>query len=79
VALDRKTHVDAHRVEAQLSKEHLVLNGKNQFEFGMDGKPTKAQMDVWQGAIRKAGASPALAKKLRKQSDAFLKKLCCCK
>lgn len=78
IALSRGQHVDVHRQEAALSLEHLGTNGKNQFQFDANGKPSKQQMDVWQGALRKAGMSPSQAKRLRKQSNAFLKNLCCC-
>uniref|UniRef100_UPI001F35AE28 RHS repeat domain-containing protein n=1 Tax=Pseudomonas sp. LAM2023 TaxID=2800477 RepID=UPI001F35AE28 len=78
IALTRSQHVNVHRLETALSREHLGTNGKNEFEFGADGKPSKRQMDVWQGAVRKSGMSSAQAKRMRKQSNAFLKNMCCC-
>ncbi len=78
IALTRGQHVNVHRQEAILSREHLGTNGKNEFEFGADGKPTKQQMDVWQGALRKAGMSAAQARRLRRGSNKFLKDMCCC-
>ena len=78
IALTRSQHVNVHRHETALSREHLGTNGKNEFEFGADGKPSKRQMDVWQGALRKSGMSAAQARRLRKQSNAFLKNMCCC-
>jgi RHS repeat-associated protein len=77
IALDSTMHGAAHGNENALANAHLG-NGVNQFQFGVDGKPTKQQMDVWQGALRKSGVGAAQAKRLRKNSDAFLKSLCCC-
>lgn len=77
IALDGKMHGAAHANENMLAIQHLGV-GVNQFQFGSDGKPTRQQMDVWQGALRKSGIGGAQARRLRKQSDEFLKKLCCC-
>jgi len=77
IALDLLTHDDVHRHENALAQRHLGL-GVNQFQFGNNGKPSKQQMDVWQGALRKSGISATDAKKLRKMSNKFLKSMCCC-
>jgi hypothetical protein len=77
IALDSKTHGAAHGHENALAQTHLG-KGVNQFQFGADGKPTKQQMDVWQGALRKSGIGAAQARRLRKQSAVFLRSLCCC-
>jgi RHS repeat-associated protein len=77
IALDGKTHGAAHGHENALASKHLG-NGVNQFQFGADGKPSKQQMDVWQGALRKSGIGAAQSRRLRKQSGNFLNSLCCC-
>ena len=77
IATPRSQHVNIHRIESDLSKTYLGTNGKNEFQFGLDGKPTKQQMDVWQGALRKSGIGAAQARRLRKRSAKFLKNLCC--
>lgn len=41
------------------------------------GSPTKRQMDIWQGALRKAGIPPSRAKQLRRNSEKYLKTLDC--
>lgn len=61
-----------------LSREHLGNNGKNEFEYGADGKPKKRQIDVWQGAFKKSGMSATQAKRLRWRLDKSLKNMCCC-
>jgi RHS repeat-associated protein len=78
IAIGRGQHVNVHRQETALSQQHLGTNGKNEFQFGADGKPTNRQMDVWQGALRKSGMGASQAKRLRKQSNNYLKSLCCC-
>ncbi|WP_409270023.1 RHS repeat domain-containing protein, partial [Pseudomonas sp. KCJK9044] len=78
IALTPKEHDQVHVSENALARTHLNV-GVNEFQFsGQTGKPTKRQMDVWQGAIRRAGISAAQAKALRKQSARYLKKLNCC-
>jgi hypothetical protein len=81
IAVPRDQHVEIHlEHEADLASQHLGINNtKSTFQFGSDGKPSKQQMDVWQGALRKSGMSASQAKKLRKNSNQFLKSLCCCK
>ena len=78
IALEKGRHDLAHANEVSLSQTHLGTNGRNQFQFGADGKPSKQQLDVWQGALRKSGVSAAQAKRLRKKSEQFLASLCCC-
>ena len=78
IALENGRHDLAHANEVSLSQTHLGTNGKNQFQFGSDGKPSKQQLDVWQGALRKSGVSAAQAKRLRNKSNQFLASLCCC-
>ncbi|MFD1841662.1 RHS repeat-associated core domain-containing protein [Paracidovorax cattleyae] len=73
IALDSKTHGAVHGHENALALQHLG-NPVNVFDFGPDGKPFKRQMDVWQGALRKAGIPASRARRLRKASEKF----CCC-
>lgn len=78
IAIDPNTHDAIHSNENSLARMHLGL-GTNEFEFDpKTGKPSKRQMDVWQGAIRKSGVSAADAKKLRKKAKAYLGALNCC-
>lgn len=77
IALDLPTHDRLHVIENDLARTRLGL-GANQFQFGANGFPTKQQMDVWQGALRKSGIGAAQSRRLRKRSNAFLKQLCCC-
>uniref|UniRef100_UPI001F3F94C4 RHS repeat-associated core domain-containing protein n=1 Tax=Pseudomonas sp. LAM2023 TaxID=2800477 RepID=UPI001F3F94C4 len=78
IALTPKDHDQVHVNENALARKYLNV-GLNEFQFSeQTGKPTKRQVDVWQGAIRKAGISAAQAKRLRKQSVQYLKKLNCC-
>jgi RHS repeat-associated protein len=80
IAVDKAHHDDIHlNHEKTLAQRHLgISNTKDTFQFGADGKPSKRQMDVWQGAARKSGLSASQARRLRKRSNAFLSKLCCC-
>lgn len=77
IALDGTTHDQVHVHENALALKHLNV-GVNQFQFGPDGYPSKQQLDVWQGAIRKGGVKAADARRLRKAAEKYLKKLCCC-
>ena len=80
IALKRGQHDDIHyEHEVDLARQHLGISSpKNTFQFGADGKPTKQQMDVWQGALRKSGMSASQAKRLRGSANKFMKSLCCC-
>jgi hypothetical protein len=78
IALSNDRHDIVHANEIALSQQYTNTNGKNTFQFGTNGKPSKQQMDVWQGALRQSGISASQAKKLRKMSNNFLKNLCCC-
>ena len=78
IALSNERHDVVHAHEVSLSQQHLGTNGKNQFQFGADGKPSKQQMDVWQGSLRRSGVSASQARRLRKNSERFLKSNCCC-
>ena len=77
IAIDRATHGKVHGFKNKLAKKYLGV-GVNEFQLSNQG-PTKRQMDVWQGALRKAGIPASQARKLRKQSDKFLSSLYCCK
>ncbi len=77
IALTRGRHVNVHRPESILPREHLGNNGKNEFEYGADGRPQKRQIDVWQGAFKKSGMSAAQAKRLRGRLDKSLKNMRC--
>ncbi|KVV26326.1 hypothetical protein WK78_13770 [Burkholderia cepacia] len=78
VAVNPNNHDKIHSNENALARLHLGL-GANKFDFDPSaGKPSKKQMDVWQGAIRKSGVSAADAKRLRKKENAYLKTLNCC-
>lgn len=78
ISMSNDRHDVAHANEVVLSQQHMGTNGKNQFQFGADGKPSKQQIDVWQGALRQSGMSASQARRLRKRSQGFLKSLCCC-
>jgi RHS repeat-associated protein len=77
IALDLPTHDQVHVLENDLARTRFGL-GVNQFQFGQDGLPSKQQMDVWQGAVRKSGMGASQARRLRKRSNSFLKRICCC-
>uniref|UniRef100_UPI001B7FE24F RHS repeat domain-containing protein n=1 Tax=Chitinilyticum litopenaei TaxID=1121276 RepID=UPI001B7FE24F len=76
IALDLPTHDNVHIIENDLAKQHLGV-GVNEFQLD-NNRPTKRQMDVWQGALRKSGVGASQARRLRKNSEKFLKDLCCC-
>jgi RHS repeat-associated protein len=76
IAIDRATHGRVHALENALAQEHLGV-GVNQFQLSNNG-PTKQQMDVWQGALRRSGMSASQARRLRQQADSFMQSLCCC-
>ena len=78
IAISTDRHDAAHAQEVSLSQRFRTGNGKNQFQFDQNNRPTKQQMDIWQGALRQSGISASQAKKLRKASAKFLKSLCCC-
>jgi len=74
IALTPEMHDRVHLMENQLAREHLG-NGVNVFDFS-NGKPTKQQIDIWQGALRKGGMSASQARRLKKRAQKFLKTLC---
>lgn len=57
----------AHYHEAQIRQEQFGL-GKNDIHPNM-----KIEMDITQGALRKAGVKPSVVKKLRKDANKFYK------
>lgn len=60
IAVDPNTHDAIHSNENALARMHLGL-GTNDFEFDLKtGRPSKKQMDVWQGAIRKSVFPPLM-------------------
>ena len=77
IALDLDTHDDVHRIENKLARQHLG-NGVNQFDFNTQGQPSKRQMDIWAGALRKAGVPASRVKRLRRDARKFLKCNTCC-
>lgn len=78
IAVDPTTHDMIHANENALAQQHLGLD-PNKFNFDpQTGGPSKRQMDVWQGALRKAGLSAAQSRRLRGSSIKYLKSLKCC-
>ena len=71
IAIPRSMHTDIHRNENVLAALHLNV-GRDQFQFGPNGLPSKRQMDVWQGALRTSGNPASRARELRKQAEGFL-------
>ena len=76
IALPRSVHTSVHVNENALAALHLQT-GRDEFQFGENGLPTKRQMDVWQGALRKSGIPAARARELRKRAESFLSKCPC--
>jgi len=78
IAIDPTRHDAIHSNENALARTHLGL-GVNEFDFDpATGKPSKRQMDVWQGAIRQSGISASQARRLRKRSSQYVNSLNCC-
>lgn len=78
IAIDPTRHDAIHSNENALARTHLGL-GVNEFDFDpATGKPSKRQMDVWQGAIRQSGISASQARRLRKRSGQYVNSLNCC-
>ncbi|HVI39492.1 MAG TPA: RHS repeat-associated core domain-containing protein, partial [Anaerovoracaceae bacterium] len=78
IAVDPTRHDAIHSNETALARTHLGL-GVNEFDFDpATGKPSKRQMDVWQGAIRQSGISASQARRLRKRSGQYVNSLNCC-
>ncbi|MEZ1322464.1 RHS repeat-associated core domain-containing protein, partial [Pseudomonas fluorescens] len=78
IAVDPTRHDAIHSNETTLARTHLGL-GVNEFDFDpATGKPSKRQMDVWQGAIRQSGISASQARRLRKRSGQYVNSLNCC-
>ncbi|WP_420912159.1 RHS repeat domain-containing protein [Pseudomonas lundensis] len=71
IAIPRSMHTDIHRNENVLAALHLNV-GRDQFQFGPNGLPSKRQMDVWQGALRTSGIPASRARELRKRAEGFL-------
>ena len=76
IALPRPMHTEVHKNENALAALHLGV-GRDEFQFGENGLPTKRQMDVWQGALRQAGVPAARARELRRQAGRFLSRCPC--
>jgi hypothetical protein len=69
IALDSAHHTKrggAHWYESQIRASQGL--GRNQFQTTL-----KRELDITQGALRKAGISASKARKLRKQSEKFYK------
>ena len=77
IAIPRPMHVDAHRTENRLASLHLGL-GREEFQIGSNGKPSKRQMDIWQGALRTSGVPASRARALRNNAQQFLDCNCPC-
>ncbi len=71
IAIPRGMHTDVHRNENALAALHLNV-GRDEFQFGPNGLPSKRQMDVWQGALRTSGLPASRARELRKEAENFL-------
>ena len=71
IAIPRGMHTDVHRNENALAALHLNV-GRDEFQFGPHGLPSKRQMDVWQGALRTSGLPASRARELRKEAENFL-------
>ena len=77
IAIPRPMHVDIHRIENRLASLHLGL-GRDEFQIGANGKPSKRQMDIWQGALRQSGVPATRARALRNEAQNFLDCNCPC-
>ncbi|MDV5097111.1 RHS repeat-associated core domain-containing protein [Pseudomonas sp. LSJ-87] len=77
IAIPRPMHIDAHRAESRLASFHLGL-GRDEFQIGSNGKPSKRQMDIWQGALRASGVPASRVRVLRNNAQQFLDCNCFC-
>ncbi|WJD72707.1 RHS repeat-associated core domain-containing protein [Pseudomonas asiatica] len=68
IAIPRPMHIDAHRAESRLASFHLGL-GRDEFQIGSNGKPSKRQMDIWQGALRASGVPASRVRVLRNNAQ----------
>lgn len=64
IAISLSMHQQVHRNENRLAAEHLGL-GRDEFQYDANGRPSKRQMDVWQGVLRTSGLSASRARLLR--------------